>query len=136
MIAGEIASIRMAHIVLGGKQFDPECEEIEAWNCGVSDAEVAALGKRMAAGEFGKVRLVYLVSCAAFIVHAVACCWAMGDSGKSLFLLVTRARGVQYDNRVGDDGACLLGQALTFSSSVHTLHLVSCASVVVSSDCH
>jgi hypothetical protein len=33
--------------------------------------------------------------------------------------------GLQYDNEIGDEGACLLGQALTFSSSVHTLHLVS-----------
>ncbi len=52
----------MAKVKLGSKEFDVDCEEIVAVNCGVSDAECVALGERMKGGEFQTVKRVVLVS--------------------------------------------------------------------------
>ncbi len=59
----------MAKIVLGGKELDHDCEEIDLEACWVPDCDVAALGKMLAGGEFARVKELYLVSCAAYCVN-------------------------------------------------------------------
>ena len=53
----------MAGVVLGGASYGPNCSEIQV-PClgGVTDSEVVVLGKRMAAGEFSRVKRLIFVS--------------------------------------------------------------------------
>ena len=53
--------------VLVGKTFDEDCEEIDVRWCEVSGAEVVVLGEKMAAGQHGKLRVLNLVRCVAFV---------------------------------------------------------------------
>ncbi len=96
----------MAKAKLGSKEFDVDCEQIEANECGVSDEECVALGARMKGVEFQRVKTVYLVS---FFV-----------------LLLLGAEPVQHQNNIGDAGASSLGEGLKCNSSVQRLNLVSC----------
>ncbi len=52
----------MAKVKLGSKEFDADCETIEAWNCGVTDADCVVLGARLRAGDFKRLTLLDLVS--------------------------------------------------------------------------
>ena len=101
----------MAKVKLGSKEFDVDCEEIDANYCGVSDEECVALGARMKGGEFQRVKRVYLVS---FFV-----------------LLLLGTEPLQYNNNIGDAGASSLGEGLKCNSSVQTLNLVSCGVYVL-----
>ncbi len=60
----------MARLVLGNKEFEPNCKEINASSCSVLDSQVVLLGERIVVGEFGKVKKLYLVS---FVVFCVCC---------------------------------------------------------------
>jgi hypothetical protein len=51
----------MSAVVLGGEEFDENCEEIDVRWRDASGAEVAVLGKRMAAGKFRSLRILNLV---------------------------------------------------------------------------
>ena len=101
----------MAKVKLGSKEFDVDCEEIEASGCGVSDEECVALGARMKGGEFQRVKTVKLVS---FFV-----------------LLLLGAEPLQSYNNIGDAGASSLGEGLKCNSSVRELWLVSCGVYVL-----
>lgn len=61
-------------LVLGKECFDVNCLDIDVVGRRVTDSEIAALGKRMAKGDFGRVKKMNFVSLAAFIVHVAACC--------------------------------------------------------------
>ena len=52
----------MAQVTLGNKSFDEGAEEIDAFSCRVSDADCAALGAAMAAGNFKRLKALWLVS--------------------------------------------------------------------------
>ena len=101
----------MAKVKLGSKEFDVDCEEIDANYCGVSDDECVALGARMKDGEFQRVKTVKLVS---FFV-----------------LLLLGAEPLQRGNKIGDAGASSLGEGLKCNSSVTELDLVSCGVYVL-----
>ncbi len=58
----------MSNVTLGRKEFDPNCEEIRAWSCGVSNAQAAVLWQRMAIGEFRSVKKLFFVRVSAVIV--------------------------------------------------------------------
>lgn len=60
-------------LVLGKECFDTNCLDIDVVGRLVTDSEIAALGKMMANGDFGRVKKINFVSCTAFIVHVVAC---------------------------------------------------------------
>ena len=105
----------MAKVKLGSREFDVDCEEIEANECGVSDEECVALGARMKGGEFQRVMTVDLVS---FFV-----------------LLLLGAEPLQGGNHIGDAGASSLGEGLKCNSSVQWLHLVSCGVYVCIERC-
>ena len=105
----------MAKVKLGSREFDADCEEIEASMCGVSDEECVALGARMKGGEFQRVTAVKLVS---FFV-----------------LLLLGAEPLQDGNKIGDAGASSLGEGLKCNSSVQTLVLVSCGVYVCIERC-
>ena len=100
----------MAKVKLGGKEFDADCQEIDANSCGVTDAECVAFGMRMKGGEFKRLTKVYLVSWLGW-----GMCW--------LFL---GAESLQVNNQIGDAGACSIGEGLKSNSSVQVLYLVSC----------
>ena len=51
----------MSKVKLGSKEFDVDCEDIDAWNCGVSDADCIALAARMKTGEISRVKYLNLV---------------------------------------------------------------------------
>ncbi len=52
----------MAQVTLGNKSFDEDAEEINAPLSRVSDADCAALGAAMAAGNFKRLKKLDLVS--------------------------------------------------------------------------
>jgi len=52
----------MSKIKLGSREFDVDCEEINAGGCGVSAADCSALAARMRTGEISRVKGLYLVS--------------------------------------------------------------------------
>ena len=65
----------MARLVLGKIEFevDPDCEELDARCYAVPDADVVALGERMALGDFGRLKALDLVSCSAFVAFFAWC---------------------------------------------------------------
>ncbi len=75
----------MAGVVLGGKMFEPNCEVIDVMGWAVSDAEVVALGGKMAGGGFGSLQSLHLVSCdspafTAFLIVADVLSFVTRDS--------------------------------------------------------
>ncbi len=59
----DVAEIpRMAQVTLGDKSFDEDAEEIHAPSSRFSDADCAALGAAMAAGNFKRLKKLWLVS--------------------------------------------------------------------------
>ena len=52
----------MAKVKLGSREFDVDSKEIYASDCGVTDADCAALASRMASGEISRLKTLYLVS--------------------------------------------------------------------------
>jgi hypothetical protein len=68
--AAVIATYSMARVKLGTREFDVNREEINAWSCGVTAADCAALGARMQSGEVSRVKNLNLVS---FIIGFVFC---------------------------------------------------------------
>jgi hypothetical protein len=51
----------IAKVKLGRKEFDVDCEEIDAGSCGISAADCAALGAWMEMGGFNRVKIMILV---------------------------------------------------------------------------
>ncbi len=51
-------------VFLGQCMFHPNCEEIVAGGCKVSDEDIIVLGRRMAGGKFRRLRTMWLVSIA------------------------------------------------------------------------
>jgi len=51
----------MATVKLGRKTFDVTSEEINAYYCGVTDADCSALAARMKTGEISRVKTLWLV---------------------------------------------------------------------------
>ncbi len=51
----------MEKVQLGRRKFGVDCEEIDARNCGVSDADCASLGARMQSGEMSRLKILRLV---------------------------------------------------------------------------
>lgn len=49
-------------VFLGQCMFHPNCEEIVAGGCRVSDEDIIVLGRRMAGGKFRRLRTMWLVS--------------------------------------------------------------------------
>jgi hypothetical protein len=100
-------------VFLGQCMFHPNCEEIVAGGCRVSDEDVIKLGKRMAGGKFRKLRTLWLVSIG---LHS------------SLFLarmVLVVMREFQTYNRLGDSGVLGLVEGLKSNSSLQILDLVS-----------
>ena len=54
-------SIFSAELKLGWREFDVDCEEIDAIGCDVSAADCAALAARMRTGEINKLKTLFLV---------------------------------------------------------------------------
>jgi hypothetical protein len=52
----------MLKVKLGSKEFDVDSEEINASDCGVSDADCAAFAARMKTGEISRLKILRLVS--------------------------------------------------------------------------
>ena len=104
----------MAALALGLHEFYPNCEEIRVGpaafrTLGVSGAQAAELGQRMAGGEFGRLKTLALV-CNRSVAHY------------DMFLCVTL--GLQGRNHVGNEGACGLGHGLRSNTSLQELYLV------------
>ena len=95
---------------LGSREFDANCEVVDAFGCGVTDAECAAFGARMKGGELEALSETHLVRL--FSINLVSLC--------------LRAESLQQYNKIGDAGACSIGEALKCNSSVQKLDLVSC----------
>ena len=95
---------------LGSREFDANCEVVDAGGCGVTDAECAAFGARIKSGEFKALTTIYLVRLFSFI----------------LVSLCVGAESLQWNNQIGDAGACSIGEGLKCNSSVQILRLVSC----------
>ena len=51
----------MAKVKLGSMKFDVDSEEIDAINCGVTDADCVALAARMKSGEMRRLKILILV---------------------------------------------------------------------------
>ena len=51
----------MSKIKLGSREFDVNCEEIAAYDCGVSAADCSSLAARIKTGEISRVKMLYLV---------------------------------------------------------------------------
>jgi hypothetical protein len=51
----------MAKVKLGSKEFDVDCEEINAMRCNVTDADCVALAARMKSGEMHRLKRLWLV---------------------------------------------------------------------------
>ena len=51
----------MAKVKLGSKEFDVDCEVIDARYCDVTDADCVALATRMTSGEMRRLKKLYLV---------------------------------------------------------------------------
>ena len=95
---------------LGSREFDANCEVVDAVRCYVTDAQCAAFGARIKSGEFKALTKIILVRLFSFI-------------------LVPRCLGaesLQGGNQIGDAGACSIGEGLKCNSSVQILRLVSC----------
>ena len=56
---------------IGGLEFSRDSAEIYAYSCGFTDADCAAIGARMTAGDFERLRELYLVS--ACLAHFFFC---------------------------------------------------------------
>jgi energy-converting hydrogenase Eha subunit B len=102
----------MSQIKLGSKSFSIDSEEIDASGCGVTDAECVALGARMASGEFKRLKILKLV-----ILLVLCIC--------SVHRIVFADSVVQYNNKIGVEGAKAIGAALQVNTSVQELNLVS-----------
>jgi hypothetical protein len=92
----------MAKVKLGNKEFDVDCEAIDASGCGVSAAGCVALAARMKTGGMSRLKKLYLVrftSCSVCADCVVLCC-------------VVETRAVQGDNHIGDEGAKAIAEAL------------------------
>jgi hypothetical protein len=112
----------MAKIALAGLEFDPDCEDITIPSCGLSCEDAVYLGEMMAGGKFGRAKTLRLVRFTAFIVLCLLL------TVEVLFLVT---RGMQSYSSVFDAGAISLGKGLKSSTSLRTLHLVSCPAVIV-----
>ena len=111
--SGLPAALRsMSQIKLGRKYFSIDSEEIDASFCGVTDAECVALGKRMASGEFKRLKILNLV-----ILFVLCIC--------SVHRIVFADSVVQGYNNIGVEGAKAIGAALQVNTSVQVLILVS-----------
>ena len=108
----------MAGVVLGGH--GPNCSEIQV-PClgGVTDSEAVVLGKRMAAGEFSRVKRLIFVS------HADSRPVVVRVAGRWL------TNCAQSGNEVGDAGACALAHGLRSNRILLELDLVSCVIAVL-----
>ncbi len=51
----------MAKVKLGSKEFDVDCEVIDARGCGVTGADCVALAARMTSGEIRRLKMLILV---------------------------------------------------------------------------
>ena len=56
---------------LGWREFDVDCEEIDAISCDVSAADCAALAARMKTGEINKLKKLFLVCLRLICVFAL-----------------------------------------------------------------
>ena len=56
---------------LGWREFDVDCEEIDAISCDVSAADCAALATRMRTGEINKLKKLFLVCLCLICVFAL-----------------------------------------------------------------
>jgi hypothetical protein len=66
----------MAKVKLGNKEFDVDCEAMDASGCGVNAAGCVALAARMKTGEMSRLKrlcLVRFVSCFVCTDCIVAC---------------------------------------------------------------
>ena len=108
----------MSKVKLGSKEFDVDCEEIDARNCGVSDADCIALAARMKTGEISRVKRLYLVRF--FSVLFLFCFLAVFPVSSLLNCIDS-----QNNNNIGDDGVIAIAEALRSNSSVQALGLVS-----------
>ncbi len=108
----------MPKVKLGFKEFDVDCEEINALNCGVSVADCIALAARMKTGEISRVKKLWLVRF--FSVLFLFCFLAVFPVSSLLNCIDS-----QGGNNIGVDGAQALAEALRSNSSVQELRLVS-----------
>ena len=108
----------MSKVKLGRYEFDVDCEEIDARNCGVSDADCIALAARMKTGEISRVKSLQLVRF--FSVLFLFCFLAVFPVSSLLNCIDS-----QSGNNIGDDGVIAIAEALRSNSSVQTLWLVS-----------
>ena len=108
----------MSKVKLGSKEFDVDCEEINAYGCGVSVADCIALAARMKTGEISRVKKLNLVRF--FSVLFLFCFLAVFPVSSLLNCIDS-----QGENNIGDDGAKAIAEALRSNSSVQRLYLVS-----------
>ena len=108
----------MSKVKLGSKEFDVDCEEIDASVCGVSAADCIALAARMKTGEISRVKRLYLVRF--FSVLFLFCFLAVFPVSSLLNCIDS-----QDNNNIGVDGAKAIAEVLRSNSSVQTLGLVS-----------
>ena len=108
----------MSKVKLGRKEFDVDCEEINASGCGVSDADCIALAARMKTGEISRVKILKLVRF--FSVLFLFCFLAVFPVSSLLNCIDS-----QGDNNISVDGAEAIAEALRSNSSVQELNLVS-----------
>ena len=108
----------MSKIKLGRREFDVDCEKINAGGFGVSAADCSALAARMRTGEISRVKELYLVR---FFFSSVSVSFfAVFPASSLLNRIVSQVR-----NNIGDSGATAIADALRVNSSVKELWLVS-----------
>ena len=108
----------MPKVKLGSKEFDVDCEEINASYCGVSAADCIALAARMKTGEISRVKILKLVR---FFSVLFLFCFLAALPVSSLLNCIE----LQSSNNIGVDGAQAIAEVLRSNSSVQWLDLVS-----------
>jgi hypothetical protein len=104
----------MAKVKLGSKEFDVDCEEINASNCRVTDADCVALAARMKSGEMRRLKKLELVR-----LFSVFFSFVEFPPSPPLIRIIS-----QSYSEIGDDGARAIADAMRTNSSVQSLDLV------------
>ena len=107
----------MPKVKLGRKEFDVDCEDINAYRCGVSNADCAALAARMKSGEISRVKTLMLVR---FFPVLFLLYFPPAFAVPSVLIRIVSQGG----NSIGPEGAKAVADAMRANSSVQWLNLV------------
>jgi hypothetical protein len=112
-----------------GREFQVDCQIMYANGSEVSEEDAVLLGEKIAAGDFGSLETLWLVSSNYFPVCIIRALFMQNCSQHLELFAITMP--LQFDNHIADAGASALGQGLKTSRSLKWLNLVRVCCIAV-----